>query len=339
MKTIKKILCFAVLISSVLSSCIEEFVPRDVERVSGILIVDGHITNDESIITLRYSVGMQDTLIGNETIDHALVFVETDKGQKMQGVFQEKGKYVVPTGTLYSDTQYKLHILLDGQEYESTFLFPLYTVEIDTLYVTKEGRGEPVNVNLVTHGQEDDSKYYFWSYNEIWEYRAELFANAGYIGGEFMFFNLYTSNNSYYCWARNNSKSLIVGSTTKLSQNMMQKKIIEIPPNHDKLSMLYYISIQQKMIRKETYDYYQNLQNNVDLTGSIFSPIPAEIKGNISCINNSDIPVIGYIDVTTTTEKSLFVPTSGELYEPKISNCIYSVTDDPDSGYPIYIYI
>ena len=60
---------------ALLASCISDFTP-EVKDVSGILVVDGAITNGESFFTLSRSVCITDTLWGDEGITNAVLAVE-----------------------------------------------------------------------------------------------------------------------------------------------------------------------------------------------------------------------------------------------------------------------
>ena len=132
-----------------------------------------------------------------------------------------------------------------------------------------------------------------------------------FLDDKFTLFQKHTSKNTYYCWGRDSSKAMLLESTNKLTVNLIYKrKLIEIPRDHDKLTMLYYIDVKQNRIRKEAYDYFVNLQRNIEQAGSIFSPIPSERRGNISCVSDPKEWVIGYVDVTNTTiMKTLYAGT------------------------------
>jgi hypothetical protein len=73
------------------------------------------------------------------------------------------------------------------------------------------------------------------------------------------------------------------------------------------------------MIRKESYTYYANLQKNVEHASGIFSIIPSEVPGNLYCHTSPRLPVIGYMEVSTTVEKKRYV-TAEEVYIPDINN-------------------
>ncbi len=323
-----------------LSGCITEYTPDNIEEIDNLIIVDGTITDGVSTFQLGYSVGIIQKLTGDETIDNAAIYIETEDGTQMNGDFIGKGLYTVNTGNLNPDSKYRLRISINGNEYQSSFLSPLITPEIDSIFPMKKGPGEPVFMCIDTKDTKNQSRYYRWSYKENWEVMAELYANAGVDDfGNLVYYDLISSNNTYYCWGRDSSKTLILASSEKLSSNIIsQKRLVEIPCDNDKLSVLYHISVEQMLIRKEAYDYFQNLQKNVEQTGSIFSPVPSEMKGNIECITNPDLPVIGYIEVSTKTTKELFIPENRGLYESPSKYCSRHITSDPDFAYPNYAY-
>jgi hypothetical protein len=124
-------------------------------------------------------------------------------------------------------------------------------------------------------------------------------------------------DNFYYCWGQDSSKAILIAATGQLAENRVyQYPLINISCKDERLSILYCIDVRQTAIREEAYHYFENLRLNVEQTGSIFAPIPGEIRGNIRCITYPDRPVIGYVEVATTTRKDLYVPENGSYYEP-----------------------
>jgi hypothetical protein len=335
-----------------LPGCIDEYHPQGIDQAGGFLIVDGTITDGESVFRLSRSVGINTSLDSAVIVTNASLYVETDKGERIDGRHSERwiteqdrnsnnplatvqslvdqGVYTVPTGALDLGTQYRLHISVDGEEYESTFLKPLDTPEIDSLSVTKKGQGEPVVLSVTTHGTPEQSLYYRWSFYETWEVKSE-YALWGYFpsgiidpeGHGLIWFNVLpqSQDNFYYCWGRDSSKAILVATAGQLTENRVyQYPLIKIPCKDERLSLLYHIDVRQTAIRQEAYDYFENLRLNVEQTGSIFSPIPGELNGNMRCITYPDRPVIGYVEVTKSTWKDLYVPENGLYYEPIPTN-------------------
>ena len=328
------------LIIIMLSGCISEYNHKGIEEVSDLLVMEGKITDDESVFSIRRSVGLSEKLLGRETVDDAIVYVEKDNGEKLQGVFNGGGTYSVSTGVLDPKVKYCLYVKINEEEYRSELLYPIFTSEIDSITVYKKERGEPVHVRINSRDTKDQSRYYLWSYKETWEMTATLFAEYGYLNGSNGFFTLANSENIYHCWGRDSSQALLLGTSDKLSENVIsQKTIAEIVSNSDKLSVLYYIAVEQNQIRKEAFDYFSNIQRNVSQTGGIFAAVPSEMKGNIKCVTKPNLPVIGYIDVTTTTRNALYIPLNMSLYEPSINYCIDSIKYDDSDGYSIYTYM
>lgn len=339
MKRITIYTALLLLSSTVYFGCITEFEPKNIEEVRDLLIIDGSITNGESSIVLRYSVGLSESLLGNEYINGASVYVETDAGDIFEARPETRGTYIIPTGDLDTNKQYRLNVKYNGEHYQSTFLTPLITPEIDSISALKKGPGETVYMCVNTHDPNNQSRYYRWSYEEDWEVQAELYANVRLENGEMIEHDLSTSENTYYCWRRDSSKILLLGSTEKLSENLVSnKRLIGIDPANDRLSALYRIAVKQMLLRKEAYDYMSNLQKNIEQTGNIFTPIPSEMNGNISCITNPDLPIIGYIEVATTTQKDRYYPANSGLYEAPNRHCFFEVTTDPDFAPPVYAY-
>lgn len=104
------------------------------------------------------------------------------------------------------------------------------------------------------------------------------------------------------------------------------------------MKILYYIEVQQNRIRKEAYEYFKNIQRNIEQTGSIFSPIPTEVRGNIVCVSDPKEWVLGYVDVTSTTIMKRFMPELRDFYETSYDCAKNILTGMALDGYTYYIY-
>jgi hypothetical protein len=207
---------------------------------------------------------------------------------------------------------------VDGEVFQSEYLSPILTAEIDSLFLTKDEKGAPVFVRISTDGGANGTNYYRWMYNETWEVMADFYANARWgPNGTVIFHSMYTSENTYYCWGRDSSKVLLLGDTEKLSQNIVSRqKILEIPCDDDRLSILYHIEARQMQLREAAYRYFADLQERIERTGDLFSPIlTAGLRGNIRCAKDPERLVVGYIEVATTTRKDLYVWEREGFYE------------------------
>jgi hypothetical protein len=323
MKSNIPIFLFMVLCSLV--SCIDRFEPEGIASPEGILAVDGVIMSGVTTIELSRTIPMDMEWYNAPAIDDAVLYVECDDGARFaHASYLGDGIYEIETGELHPGKQYRLHIDVNGKAYESDYLSPLFSSGIDSISHQKREPGAPVYITVSTHDETDRSSYYRWTYRENWEFKSELFAEYGklYGRGPDMSFDLTTSNNIYYCWGSNQSRSFVLAATDKLSQNIIShKQLVEIPSDSEKISELYHIAVSQYRIRKEAYDYFTNQQKNVSQTGGIFSPIPAEMKGNIHCLTAPGEWVIGYVEVSIPSVKEQFMPELILAYEPPKKTC------------------
>lgn len=321
--------------------CITDYEPDILDQVDGLLVVDGFITNDTTQIRLSQSLKMSDDFEEERAVTNAKVSVECDQGTICHSFdVSENGVYSINVGELNPDYKYRLAIIWNGKKYQSDYLNPLISPEIDSLSVISAGQEQPVYVCASTHDAESETTYYKWTYKEIWEFHVDLYANAGYLNGKFTYYDKHSSKNAYYCWERDSSKVLLLASTAKLTENLIhEKKLIEIPRDHDKLQILYYINVKQNRIRKKTYDYFLNIQKNVEQTGSIFSPVSSEIRGNIACVSDPKEWVIGYVEVSTTSKIARFMPELRDFHIPSAYDCAKNIlVSAPPDGYTLYIY-
>ncbi len=340
------------LMATACLSCVSEYEQKGIDTYGGILVVEGMITDDVTRITLSLSWPLyqkEDDAEMARFPDPAVtqLYVETESGQRFPSSYTygegsaDPGYYLVENGKLEVNQRYRLYIESAGNTYATEYLLPISTPPIDEIKIVQRAVEDPVLITVTTHDPADKSPYYRWSYKEAWEFKTELKANYGTLNGVTGDFSLLTSFNKYYCWGEDESKSMILGRTDKFSENIVKEKtLVEIRAADEKLSIMYYVAVTQNQIRKEAYTYFENIQKNIEQTGGIFSSIPSEMKGNIQCLTQPDIPVIGYVDVSVTQTMEQYLPEVVQFYQPPVSNCNKQFTEDGlTPGIEIYSYV
>lgn len=310
MKNRTTYLLIGILLIFFIPACIDEYTPEKGNEISDILVVEGTISGGENtVIKLSRSVALSAEQTANP-VSNARIYVERNDGVLSNtGIEETKGEYRIIMEELNPNFQYSLVIYVEGKEYRSKPEQPLFTPEIDSVSWKKKGNGAPVTIHVTSHDINRPVGYYRWSYKEDWEIQAEFFANADYD----IYTDIYTPYymdglNTYYCWNNDSSQVLILGDTEKLSGNLIsEKRLLSIDPIDDKTSYLYSILVKQWSVSEPGYRYLENLQNNIDEAGSIFAPQPSELHGNIRCITDPEIPVIGYIEAATVTQKRIYI--------------------------------
>jgi len=330
-----------ILTCLILCGCISEFETKDIDEMAGILVVEGIITDDESVITLSRSKGLsyEDNIldISPYRVTGAKVYIECDDGTQWSAPVppdsKSDGQYTIKTGKLNPERQYRLKIEIEAHEYHSEFACPMLTPGIDSVFWTKRGNGQPVNIFVTTHASDSMTHYYRWSYREEWEIRPRYG-----MGGEGKCPECGTyildrrdiacpqcgtelPGLPYFCWNTAVNREMLLGSSEKTTLGRVAEKLAEMQPTDVKLEIMYRVDVRQNAIRKRAYDYFTNIKKNARQTGEIFAQIPSEMKGNITCITDPARPVIGYMDVSSAAQKRLWISRLDNAFERDIKYC------------------
>ncbi len=208
----------------------------------------------------------------------------------------------LPLNTAY---HYRLHIFTSNRKEYLSDLVPFKsTPAIDSIgWKIKDG-GVQVYVN--TDDPNNATRYYRWEFSETWEFHSLYYS-----------FYQYNPVDStviprdipiYTCWQTNNSSNILLGSSAKLSNDVIHEMpLAYIPPHDQKMSVLYSILVKQYALDLNGYNYWLAMKNNTENVGSIFDPQPNQSVGNIHCVTNPAEKVVGYIHAGNTVEKRVFI--------------------------------
>ncbi len=316
----KAVYILTLMFSMALPACISEYTHPGVAGKGNILVVEGIITEGTTTIKLSRSLDLSSKQVATPKISTAEVAVVCEDGT----VFTADGNviggvYNIPIDRLDTEKKYHLRILVNKLTYVSEARFPQPTPAIDNVNFYKAGAGEPVEMRVSAKAGDDESRFYLWSYDEIWEETAVLYSD--------LYIDEYGSPQPmmpegpgpyYYCWHYGSSKGFILGSTAKQKVNELRNyTIFENDAKGDKFRICYWYKLRQNMIAKDAYDYFATLQKNAEESGSIFAPVLSEMPGNITCLDDESVPVIGFVEVSlTSTVENLVDPASAYLNDP-----------------------
>jgi hypothetical protein len=84
---------------------------------------------------------------------------------------------------------------------------------------------------------------------------------------------------------------------------MDQEGSIQIPFNYftrtnNRNHRRYSVLLIARNISEEEYRYRYNLQNNKEGGNDIFTPNPGQMQGNIRCVSDETLPVMGYVAIS-----------------------------------------
>jgi len=288
------------------SGCKKPYAPSIGASNSNYLVVEGTINSgaDSTLIKLSRTVSLSGKISSAPELN-AVVTVESDQNNIYVIPETGKGWYAAPALGLDNTHKYRLRIKTSGgKEYLSDMEAVKPTPPIDSIGYTIQAKG--LNIYANTHDPANNTRYYRWDYTETWQFHSLHQSNFISNGEEIV---LRTPEQQIYdCFNSDTSSSIIVGSSAKLSQDIIyQAPITQIVNTSEKLETKYSILIKQYALTKEAFDFWQNLQKNSEKLGSIFDAQPTNLNGNIHCTTNPAEPVIGYISITNPQQKRVFI--------------------------------
>ncbi len=306
-------LLFSGLLLSAVGSCIDPFNPPEIDNKNTYLVFDGYVQangTDTSWIRLSRTQNIHDNSIPVKE-NGASVIVENEGGQTFvfQSVWYGEGLYYLPPVNLDISQKYRLLISLsNGKSYESDWQQLSISPPIDSVTYTLDGRAG-VQIYVHTHDPANQTRFYKWTFDETWEYRAPLYSALELVGKtreELKVVEREIDINR--CWSSLNATNINLFTTATLSQDLVRyHPITYISANTDKLLYLYSIIVQQQALTREAYDYWTELAKNNETNGSIFDPFPSQLSGNIRSVSDSKERVLGFFSGGVTHSQRIFI--------------------------------
>ncbi|MEP6594858.1 MAG: DUF4249 domain-containing protein [Ginsengibacter sp.] len=304
-KSIHQFIKYAVIIL-IAVTCKKSYQPPAITAINNFLVVDGNINTapaSATTITLSRARRLIDTVTSIPEL-HAQVFIENNSGIKYLLQEMGGGKYTSDQLTLNGSDTYRLDITTaNGRNYQSEFVPVIQTPAIDSLNWKRE---KDVTVYVNTHDPQNDTRYYRWEYEETWEYHSFYETILGTSNGRIFYRDSITQ--AFKCWSNSASTDIILGSSVKLSEDVISNiPIAVVPENSPKINFRYGILAKQYGLTKEAYAYWQILQKSTQQLGTLFDAQPSQLAGNIHSIENPTEPVIGYISASSIQQKRMFI--------------------------------
>ena len=244
----------------------------------------------------------------------ASVVIQQEGSQEtVSGVPYGNGIYILKTEKLDPAASYRLSVSVDGKTYLSPWAKALPAPRITSLNYAADDKN--VNVLLSLDGGQDASDFR-WTYVETWEYSADFVPSLMYLeyGGEYSedpeeIYRARTDADDYfYCWNSSSNTEYCLATAAGLSSNRVEKQnFLQIPRSSKKMSVLYSIEVKARSISHDAYAFLDNIKESSNISGSLFTPVPSDIRGNIRNAADTSEFVIGYVSVVTESSKRYFI--------------------------------
>jgi hypothetical protein len=288
------------------AGCKKPYNPPVVAAPASYLVVEGIINagSDSTVIKINRTVNISSGVTKSPE-KNALVSIQSSADNTYQLTEISNGIYATAGLNLDVTKTYRLSIKTSGnQQYFSDYVPVKNTPPIDSIGFTVQADGIQLYVN--THDPNNSTRYYLWNYVETWQFHAKFFSSYITNGTDIV---LRTPNQMIYtCFASDLSSSIILGSSAKLSQDVIyQSPLGFVPSTSEKLETKYSILVREYALTSEEYTFWTNLKKNTEQLGSIFDAEPSNINGNIHNVSNPSEPVIGYVGASTVQSKRVFI--------------------------------
>ncbi|MBR5076836.1 MAG: DUF4249 family protein [Bacteroidales bacterium] len=257
-------------------------------------------------------------------------YIEGEDGSRVEGAGPwssldwSDGLLYFDTGSLREGQRYRLHFeTLDKfgditNTFESDWLEPCPAPTIDALSYSKNEGFDELWIGLTMHCH--GSHHFRWSFSEVWEYHSDLNTMLRYdpptktIG----YYSAYDEPNLYYCWKSANSSKINIFSTANQTEDRFEELAFHtIPLSDQRLQVMYKITVQLQAMSEDAFNYWNNMQQNSEGQGSIFSPTPSEMASNVRCISDPDLQVMGYVNAAVPVEAVMFYDNGeNKFYKP-----------------------
>jgi len=310
-----------------LSNCKIPYDPPIKSNQTNFLVVEGFIDGAAPTVikvSRTRMISRGDTASTRREL-FASVFIEDDQNNKFHLMESGNGIYT-SNSVIHLNPSNKYHLRIvtsDTKEYISDFVPFKVSPEIDA--IGWKFKNDDVQVFINTHDQNDATKYYRWEYEETWEFHSRYYTGLEYIAASNAV--VPRTEQVYACWKSVSSSSIALGSSAKLTHDIIeQAPLVNIEQHSQKLSVLYSILVRQYALDITAYNYWEAMKNNTEKIGSIFDPQPNQTVGNIHCSSDPSEMVVGYIGAGNSVEKRFFI-NNNEL--PKDWN-IYGACDLKD---------
>lgn len=327
-------IAIATLLSLLFGRCIEPFDPP-VSDFQDLLVIEGTITN---------SAEPQQVLISRSIPIDTNQFIP-ENGADVKIIDDMGGEYqLLPTGEGIYQTPvdfqgivghtYQLFVTTGSGEIIQSDPITMSSVpKIDSISwevtskLNDDGNWiDGIQIYINTHDPNNETWNYRWQWEETWEFNTKYhslykWASNGDVEER--------SENIYTCWSTYNSQNILIGSSGKLTTDIISKQPIHYVSSSgsNRLSKKYSILVKQYALSEAAWLFWQQMgKMNQDL-GSLFAPQATAVKGNLKNITNPENPVIGYFDASAVDEMRLFI-TNKELGDMRVYTGYHNCTFD-----------
>jgi len=293
-------------------NCIDPYIPN-LEKFESLLVVDALVTDEygANYVKIARSSKKPNKF---ENVSGAQVYITDDLGVSTTLTENLEGEYWTDPALFRGEVgrSYALHIIADGEEYQSDPCLMYPSTEIDSLnfYYHEEiptGYSEDYSgIEIsIDSDPESVSGYRRWTYEEWWKFKVPYPAGYKYIS-EREIVPIETTNE--VCYGHYISDEINVYVEGMDFREKLSKPILfRASQLSYRFQIQYSIEIKQLSISREEYEFWKNLKLLNDEGGDIFDKQPFSVVGNVKNVSHPSQNALGYFQVSAVSKKQTYI--------------------------------
>lgn len=349
-KSQKISILFVFLLFMILSqSCIKYFDPKFDDLDINKMVVNGLVSNIESYSYVKINTTSPLNKPALNPVENCQVYIENKTGSKYFYTEFEPGNYrcYMLQANIVEGTSFRLVIETpSGEIIQSEYDSIMPAVTVDSIYYTTNSIGDGLHpiqgiqfyINLKALNSK--SEFFKWDIEETWEKHAPMPIIWWYDG------QIHKEDPPDYSKNLCYQTEMISNIYTLTTRNLKDKIYFGYPlhfvdTRSQRLSYLYSILVRQFSISQSSYDYWEKLKNNMELTDGLYTGQPISVVGNLKNITHPEKNVLGIFSAVGATEKRIFVKDPPGIiadFEPCQSGALrFGLRDISLYDYPAYL--
>jgi hypothetical protein len=290
-----------------------------------VLVVEGYLDTEGLKSELKLSrtapLGASSAFIPEL---RAKVLLKSASGQVFPLTETGLGTYIFERN-IDEKQSYLLEIeLSSGERYVSEGLQPIVTPEIIDAGFKRDEEGVEVFVSTQGNANADD---FLWTFEETWIFRPRIRTTYIYVPEIKNVRDQKQSEQTSLCFKTEPSPGILLETSSRFKdQVVFQKTITEIPTGDERIMERYSILVSQKGLASKDVPFWEILKKNTEDIGSIFSPLPSLIGGNIKSLDAAKSPVIGQVSLGVIRQKRIYINqvqvSPWNYLDPKFNDCV-----------------
>jgi hypothetical protein len=300
---------FLVWLIVLVAACKEPFEPKLSEENLRILTVEGYLDTEgkPSELYLGYTRRIYGENLGPGSTPAlgAEVYLESSSGQRFE-LSDQGGGYYLFEQDIAEDDKYRLRISFGGGDsYSSSPITPMVSTSIEDIGFEKSDRGVEVFITTRGSSKVDD---FIWTFTETYAYSPKFVSPFIYRPEIGSVETRTPEETIYLCYRTIDSHELILETSSNFDENVIFKKLItRIDPGDERLSTRYSILVSQMALSPEAAEFWEIMKKNTDDIGTIFSPMPSNITGNMFKEGDPEAAVIGHVSLGVIQQRRMFI--------------------------------